>query len=127
MDWAEKRTWMERAGRQFDPKITAKMISNPICFFGGTPRYARQTALVVESGLSVATGPRCGCYCMRMYLNYSKLMLHSGLLGRNLSLWDSIQQIRTILQAFSESGRSPQLNESTTSCERIPVKNRRGN
>lgn len=34
MDWAEKRSWMERAGRQ----------------------YARQTALVVESGLSVATG-----------------------------------------------------------------------
>eukprot|EP00435_Cladocopium_sp_Y103_P040117 s199_g10.t2 len=34
MDWAEKRSWMERAGRQ----------------------YSRQTALVVESGLSVLTG-----------------------------------------------------------------------
>lgn len=34
MDWAEKRSWMERAGRQ----------------------YSRQTALVVESGLSVVTG-----------------------------------------------------------------------
>lgn len=81
MDWAEKRSWMERAGRQLDPKIHAKIISNLNCFFGGTLRYARQTALVVESGLSVATGPRCGRSYIRIYLNcYLKLMLHSGLL-----------------------------------------------